>query len=95
AQVLIKQLYGDGAKVSELTEEQKQTISTLSTLAAGLAGGIVGDSTASALTGAQAGKNAVENNALASRNLGDCRTMSPEACGKAKELSQRILDKGL
>ncbi|MFD0709648.1 VENN motif pre-toxin domain-containing protein, partial [Photorhabdus akhurstii] len=65
AQVLIKQLYGDGAKVSELTEEQKQTISTLSTLAAGLAGGIAGDSTASALTGAQAGKNAVDNNALA------------------------------
>ncbi|WP_214069485.1 hemagglutinin repeat-containing protein, partial [Photorhabdus hainanensis] len=95
AQVLIKQLYGDGANVSELTEEQKQTISTLSTLAAGLAGGIAGDSTASALTGAQAGKNAIENNALASRNLGDCRTMSPEACGKAKELSQRILDKGL
>ncbi|WP_289997890.1 hemagglutinin repeat-containing protein, partial [Photorhabdus laumondii] len=95
AQVLIKQLYGDGANVSELTEEQKQTISTLSTLAAGLAGGIAGDSTASALTGAQAGKNAIENNALASRNLGDCRTLSPEACGKAKELSQRILDKGL
>ncbi|WP_415186283.1 hemagglutinin repeat-containing protein [Photorhabdus akhurstii] len=95
AQVLIKQLYGDGANVSELTEEQKQTISTLSTLAAGLAGGIAGDSSASALTGAQAGKNAIENNALASRNLGDCRTLSPEACGKAKELSQRILDKGL
>ncbi|WP_387555471.1 hemagglutinin repeat-containing protein, partial [Photorhabdus sp. RM126S] len=95
AQVLIKQLYGDKAKVSELTEEQKQTISTLSTLAAGLAGGIAGDSNASALTGAQAGKNAIENNALASRNLGDCSTMSPEACGKAKELSQRILDKGL
>ncbi|WP_242689553.1 VENN motif pre-toxin domain-containing protein, partial [Photorhabdus cinerea] len=53
-----------GAKVSELSEEQKQTISTLSTLAAGLAGGIAGDSTASALTGAQAGKNAIENNAL-------------------------------
>ncbi|WP_445375449.1 hypothetical protein ACSLVK_07330 [Photorhabdus tasmaniensis] len=32
---------------------------------------------------------------MASRNLGDCRTLSPEACGKAKELSQRILDKGL
>ncbi|WP_236650488.1 hemagglutinin repeat-containing protein [Photorhabdus laumondii] len=95
AQVLMKQLYGDGANVSELTEEQKQTISTLSTLAAGLAGGIAGDSTGSAITGAQAGKNAIENNALASRNLGDCRTMSPEACGKAKELSQRILDKGL
>ncbi|WP_434526801.1 hemagglutinin repeat-containing protein [Photorhabdus asymbiotica] len=65
AQVLIKQLYGDAAKVSELTEEQKQTISTLSTLAAGLAGGIAGDSTASALTGAQAGKNSVDNNSLA------------------------------
>ncbi|OWO85580.1 hypothetical protein B5C26_02365, partial [Photorhabdus luminescens] len=64
AQVLIKQLYGDGAKVSELTEEQKQTVSTLSTLAAGLAGGIAGDSSASALTGAQAGKNAVDNNHL-------------------------------
>ncbi|WP_338860837.1 NucA/NucB deoxyribonuclease domain-containing protein [Xenorhabdus griffiniae] len=37
----------------------------------------------------------IENNALASRNLDDCRTLSPEACGKAKELSQRILDKGL
>ncbi|MBD2812596.1 hypothetical protein ID853_17345, partial [Xenorhabdus sp. Vera] len=37
----------------------------------------------------------IENNALASRNLGDCSTLSPEACGKAKELSQRILDKGL
>nr|WP_231849196.1 VENN motif pre-toxin domain-containing protein [Photorhabdus asymbiotica] len=42
AQVLMTQLYGDKAKVSELTEEQKQTISTLSTLAAGLAGGITG-----------------------------------------------------
>ncbi|WP_083451851.1 hemagglutinin repeat-containing protein [Photorhabdus heterorhabditis] len=65
AQVLIKQLYGDEANVSELTEAQKQTISTLSTLAAGLAGGIAGDSTASAVTGAQAGKNAADNNALA------------------------------
>ncbi|MCT8345297.1 hemagglutinin repeat-containing protein, partial [Photorhabdus kleinii] len=64
AQVLIKQLYGDKAKVSELTEEQKQTVSTLSTLAAGLAGGIAGNSTGSAVTGAQAGKNSVDNNAL-------------------------------
>ncbi|MBS9444460.1 VENN motif pre-toxin domain-containing protein, partial [Photorhabdus heterorhabditis] len=59
------------AKVSELTEEQKQTISTLSTLAAGLAGGIAGDSTASAVTGAQAGKNAVENNYLSSKQIDD------------------------
>ncbi|EJH7014676.1 hypothetical protein NFT50_003206 [Salmonella enterica] len=32
---------------------------------------------------------------MASRDLGDCRTMSAEACGKAKELSQKILDKNL
>ncbi|WP_165603313.1 VENN motif pre-toxin domain-containing protein, partial [Photorhabdus namnaonensis] len=84
AQVLIKQLYGDGAKVSELTEEQKQTISTLSTLAAGLAGGIAGDSTASALTGAQAGKNAIENNFLSVNELDNfahqARTCEGESC---------------
>ncbi len=95
ARELMKHIHGENVKVSDLSEEEKQTISTLSTLSAGLAGGIAGDSTGSAVTGAQAGKNAIENNALASRNLGDCRTMSPEACGKAKELSQRILDKGL
>ncbi|WP_387493444.1 VENN motif pre-toxin domain-containing protein, partial [Photorhabdus sp. RM96S] len=84
AQVLIKQLYGDGAKVSELTEEQKQTISTLSTLAAGLAGGIAGDSTVSALTGAQAGKNAIENNYLSVNELDNfahqARTCEGESC---------------
>lgn len=36
----------------------------LATMSAGLAGGLAGDSTVSAGTGAQAGKNAVENNAL-------------------------------
>ncbi|MDY0972291.1 VENN motif pre-toxin domain-containing protein, partial [Siccibacter turicensis] len=64
-------------------------------LASGLAGGLAGDSTQSAAYAAQTGKTTVENNALASRNIGDCRTMSPEACGKARELSQKILDKGL
>ncbi|WP_330993829.1 VENN motif pre-toxin domain-containing protein, partial [Pluralibacter gergoviae] len=48
----------------KLTEEQKQTISALGTLAAGLAGGLTGGSTADAVAVAQAGKNAVENNAL-------------------------------
>ena len=53
-----------GVKREDLTEEQRQTISTLGTLAAALAGGVTGDSTASAVAGAQAGKNAVENNSL-------------------------------
>ncbi len=63
AQLVMKELY-PGKKVSELTEEQRQTISALGTLAAGLAGGLAGDSTADAVAGAQTGKNAVENNYL-------------------------------
>ncbi len=53
-----------GKPVSELSEEQKQTISVLSKLAAGLAGGLTGDSSADAVAGAQAGKTTVENNFL-------------------------------
>ncbi|EFI5472834.1 Contact-dependent inhibitor A, partial [Escherichia coli] len=53
-----------GVKQSDLSEEQKQTISTLATVSAGLAGGLIGNSTASAAVGAQSGKNAVENNSL-------------------------------
>ncbi|WP_241609871.1 VENN motif pre-toxin domain-containing protein, partial [Rosenbergiella australiborealis] len=54
--------YGKG--VAELTENEKQTVSALATLAAGLAGGLVGGDTASAVSGAQAGKVTVENNSL-------------------------------
>ncbi|HHU6970160.1 hemagglutinin repeat-containing protein [Escherichia coli] len=56
------QMYGK--PVSELSETEKQTVSTLATVAAGLAGGLVGDSGASAVAGAQSGKTTVENNAL-------------------------------
>lgn len=66
ARYLAEKLYGADTpeKIAKLSEEQKQSLSALSTLAAGLAGGVTGDSTANALAGAQAGKNAVENNAL-------------------------------
>ncbi|EKK0438295.1 hemagglutinin repeat-containing protein [Escherichia coli] len=57
-----------GVKQSDLSEEQKQTISTLATVSAGLTGGLTGNSTASAAVGAQSGKNAVENNALGNKN---------------------------
>nr|WP_315850490.1 VENN motif pre-toxin domain-containing protein [Yersinia aleksiciae] len=53
-----------GINREDLTEEQRQTISALGTLAAGLAGDVTGDSTADTVAGAQTGKNAVENNAL-------------------------------
>ncbi|MDN0117974.1 hemagglutinin repeat-containing protein [Yersinia frederiksenii] len=64
---IAQQMY-PGINREDLTEEQRQTISALGTLAAGLAGGLAGGSTADAVVGAQAGKNAVENNAL---NYGD------------------------
>ncbi|MGA4363869.1 polymorphic toxin type 50 domain-containing protein, partial [Pantoea ananatis] len=53
-----------GIARTDLSEEQKQTISALGTLAAGLAGGLADGSASGAIAGAQAGKNAVENNAL-------------------------------
>ncbi|HDG1155891.1 TPA: VENN motif pre-toxin domain-containing protein, partial [Klebsiella aerogenes] len=56
--------YYPDVKTEELSDEQKSTISALSTLAAGLMGGLSGGSSADAVAGAQAGKNAVENNAL-------------------------------
>ena len=56
--------YYPGVKTEELSDEQKSTISALSTLAAGLMGGLSGGSSADAVAGAQAGKNAVENNFL-------------------------------
>ncbi|MFJ2602681.1 hemagglutinin repeat-containing protein [Pantoea agglomerans] len=63
AQLVMNQLY-PGKAVSDLTETEKQTISALGTLVAGLAGGMTGDSTANIMAGAQVGKNAVENNFL-------------------------------
>ncbi|HDL7330069.1 TPA: hemagglutinin repeat-containing protein [Yersinia enterocolitica] len=60
---IAQQMY-PGINREDLTEEQRQTISALGTLAAGLAGGLAGGSTADAAAGAQAGKNALENNSL-------------------------------
>lgn len=64
--MIATQMYGK--PVSELSETEKQTVSTLATVAAGLAGGLVGDSGASAVAGAQSGKTTVENNALGNKN---------------------------
>lgn len=79
AGLIIKQLYGD-TKPQDLTEEQKQTVSALSTLASGLAGAAVGGDAANAVAGAQGGKNAVENNYL---DHGDAQSFAQSmgACG--------------
>ena len=62
-QLIRETLYG-GASNAELTQEQKATISSLSTLAAGLSGSLVGKDALNAVAAAQVGKNAVENNHL-------------------------------
>ena len=60
----IAEIYYPGVKTSDLTEDQRQTISSLASISAGIAGGLAGGDTAGAATGASAGKNAAENNAL-------------------------------
>ncbi|WP_404684814.1 hemagglutinin repeat-containing protein [Raoultella terrigena] len=65
AGAIAKALYPDVKDLSKLTEDQKQTLSTLASISSGMAGGIVGGNTAGAATGAAAGKNAVDNNSLA------------------------------
>ncbi|WP_404462519.1 VENN motif pre-toxin domain-containing protein [Providencia rettgeri] len=51
-------------KPSELTEDEKSTVSAFASLAAGIAGGLVGGDTSSAANAAEAGKTTVENNHL-------------------------------
>lgn len=65
--MLSKEIYGKDP--ADLNETEKQELSVLATLASGLAGGLVGDSSASALTGAQAGKVTVENNWLSDHDI--------------------------
>ncbi|NIG76587.1 VENN motif pre-toxin domain-containing protein [Klebsiella sp. Ap-873] len=90
AKVVMGALY-PGKEVSDLSEEQKQTISALGTLAAGLAGGLAGNSTADVVAGAQTGKNAVENNYLnekearqLDKEMLDCKKSGGD-CKKAVE----------
>jgi filamentous hemagglutinin len=63
ARYILEHYYG--GKTDSLSEQERQQISTLATIAAGIAGGLAGNNTAAAGIGAQAGKNAVDNNSLA------------------------------
>lgn len=65
AGAIAKALYPDVKDLSKLTEDQKQTLSTLASISSGMAGGLVGGNTAGVAAGASAGKNAVENNLVA------------------------------
>lgn len=70
---------GFGKQVNELSEEEKQAVSALATLASGLAGGLVGDSSANAVAAAQAGKTTVENNYLSNQQRSE-RDKEFDAC---------------
>ncbi|MCW1832821.1 VENN motif pre-toxin domain-containing protein [Pantoea ananatis] len=62
--MLASEIYGK--KPYEMNDREKETVSALATLAAGLSGGLAGSGTADMVTAAQAGKVTVENNYLSS-----------------------------
>jgi filamentous hemagglutinin len=67
AHAIIDALY-PGKDASDLSESDKQLVSNLVTIAAGLAGNMAGGDSRSTIAGAQAGKNAAENNALSKKD---------------------------
>ncbi|HHK5725460.1 TPA: hemagglutinin repeat-containing protein [Serratia marcescens] len=68
ARYIAGQLY-PGKTAQQLSESEKQQVSALSQLAAGLAGGLATGDTAGAVTGGLAGKNEVENNYLSAKQI--------------------------
>ena len=68
AKYIAEALY-PGKDIKDLSEEEKQGVVALATLASGIAGGVVGGDVSSGIDGGKGGKNEVENNALSS--LGD------------------------
>nr|MBO8919372.1 VENN motif pre-toxin domain-containing protein [Proteus mirabilis] len=67
AHVILNTLF-PGKKVSDLTESEKQQVSALSQLAAGLAGGLTTGDMAGAITGSQAGKMRLRITILATQS---------------------------
>ena len=95
ATAIASELY-PGIEPGNLTNEQKANISALSTLAAGLAGGVAGDSSYAAGAGAVGGKVAVENNFLSVTQLDNfaqkARTCEGAAC---QQVIQDMVDTNL
>ena len=93
--MIATQMYGK--PVSELSETEKQTVSTLATVAAGLAGGLVGDSGGAAVAGAQSGKTTVENNYLSADQIDNfaARAKGCEARGDCGQIVKEMEDLSL
>lgn len=95
APIVMQQLYGTD-NPGNLTEKQKQNVANLSQIAAGLAGGLVGDSTASGIAGAEIGKRAVENNSFGisyaqHQKDEELRKKDPEAYKKEMEERSKLM----
>ncbi|MEK9498090.1 VENN motif pre-toxin domain-containing protein, partial [Photorhabdus sp. P32] len=96
ASVIAGALYPD-KKLSELTADEKEKISHLSTLAGGIAAGLVTDSTAGGVDGAQTAKNAVENNFLTAKQIDDfvAKAKGCEARGDCNQIVKEMEDLSL
>ncbi|MGP4130007.1 hemagglutinin repeat-containing protein [Pantoea tagorei] len=92
AKAIVKVMYPD-TDIRDLTESQKQTVSALSQMAAGLAGGIASDSALGGGTGAGAGKNAVENNSLSA--VFQAGKIAVQGCAEIGPCRNALVEKGL
>jgi filamentous hemagglutinin len=93
AEYLTAQLY-PGKTPAQLTEEEKQTVTALTTLAAGLAGSLAGGDMAAAVDGGKAGKNEVGNNYL-SASQAHAFDDEMSACKSSGGNCQSVIDKYL
>ncbi len=84
-----------GKTAQQLSESEKQQVSVLSQLAAGLAGGLATGDTAGAVTGGQAGKNAVENNLFGKALVEGCAIAAPCRTKVAEQLLEIGVKAGL
>ncbi|WP_241493809.1 hemagglutinin repeat-containing protein, partial [Pantoea stewartii] len=87
--MLASEIYGK--KPYEMNDREKETVSALATLAAGLSGGLAGSGAADMVTAAQAGKVTVENNYLSNaqkaqkkEELAECQSVACKAQTQAK-----------
>ncbi|KGQ54426.1 hypothetical protein IO44_09850 [Gallibacterium anatis str. Avicor] len=92
AKIITEQLYQKTPE--QLTEAQKQTVTALSQLASGLAGGLISDSTAGAINSAEIGKRAVEDNFNLNYTNEELEGMSIKANAAVlqKELDQQVTE---
>ncbi|MCH4590544.1 VENN motif pre-toxin domain-containing protein, partial [Achromobacter xylosoxidans] len=88
ARVIARQLF-PGKDPDALSETEKQQVSALSQLAAGIAGGLSTGDAAGGVTGAQAGRNAVENNNLNAPQLDEFAERA-RGCGARGDCHQVI-----